>query len=278
MREDTVFARGRSCGECLQGAGKVIRSIEKEKRIMKELGNSQVQQNQRKMNLSKQIEIVQSCEKSSCNNLDGVEKRVDIDKGPSRKMSVPQVTITRPINDIEKADTAENGDCRNNEDKNDQQNEDVQKSGGKIAGRRALPEITITCPPVEVFDNQDNQEDVDFNNGLFTQRRYMICRESPRSGKKTISLVDFPHGLSALEKMDSLYVESPANFLDSPYSFSNVDFSFTYSSPLGSPFTPPFTPEMRKSSKFVYPGPVPVFPLEESFPPANFKDEKVTVE
>ena len=249
-----MFIRGRGCGEYLQATAAHLCNVEKDGRtIMKELGQQQVQEGNHGTSLSKQIEMAQNSEKAN-----------DTSKSsPSVKISVPQVTITRPFHDPDKSE-------ENTADKNEEQNEDVQKSGGKIAGRRALPEITITCPPVEAFDAQ---EDSDLINGLFTKRRYMVCRDSPRSGKRTVSLVDFPHGLSALEKSDSIYVESPGNFLDSPYSFSNVDLSFTYNSPLCSPFTPPFTPEMRKSSKFIYPGPVPIFALEQSFPPAEFEDE-----
>ena len=266
MREETVFMRGRSCNDCLKTDGRLTTRSENEKRIMKELHK----ENNRRLSFTKHIEMAQTSKKSNINTLDVLECQQG-NNNQLQKLSLPKVTITTPFNDGDKSEAAGSGELCRNTARTDEGNTDAQKSVGKIAGRRALPEITITCPQTEA---SESQEDESLSNGIFTRRRYMVCKDSPRSGKKTISLVDFPHCLSELEVNDSLYPESPANSLDSPYSFSNVDLSFTYSSPLGSPFTPPFTPEMaRKPSKFIYPGPVPVFTLEESFPPAKFEDD-----
>ena len=271
MREEKVFIRGHGCSECLQTDGRLAPSNENEKCIMKELGK----ETNRRLSISKHITLTQSTDKSQISNNEDLEdQQEDINNSQSQRLSLPKVTITTPFNDVEKREGTETGSYRNEAIRDDENNEEMQKNGGKIAGRRALPEITITCPPVEGFESQDD----DTNNGVFTRCRYMICRDSPRSGKKKISLVDFPHGLSELEKHDSLYLESPTNSLDSPYSFSNLDLSFTYNSPLGSPFSPPFTPEMTKKSTFIYPGPVPAFSFEQAFPPAELKDEKVTAE
>ena len=271
MREEKVFIRGHGCSECLQADGRLTPNNENEKCIMKELEK----ETDRRLSISKHIELAHSNDKSQISNNEDLEnQQEDTNSSQSQKLSLPKLTITTPYNDVEKPKGTEAGNYRNDAARDEDSNEETQKNGGKIAGRRALPEITITCPPVEVFESQDD----DANNGIFTRRRYMICRDSPRSGKKRISLVDFPHGLSELEKHDSLYLESPTTSLDSPYSFSNLDLSFTYNSPLGSPFTPPFTPEMTKRSTFIYPGSVPAFSVEQSFPPAELKDEKVTAE
>ena len=269
MREE-VFITGRTCSDCLHTDGRLTNGSKTEKCIMKEFGEP----NNCKMSVPQNDKIAQNREKIHLNNAECLESQEEnITSSQSRKIPLPKVTITRPFS--EKIETTETSHYRNDTYKGkDEDNEDAQKSGGKLAGRRALPEITITCPPVEAFDYQDE----DLTDGIFTRRKYMICKDSPRSGKKTISLVDFPHGLSELEGNDLLYLESPANSLDSPHSFSNVDLTFTYNSPLGSPFTPPFTPEMTKPSKFIYPGPVPVFSIDQSFPPAEFKDEKLTAE
>lgn len=274
MREEKVFIRRNDCEEYIETGTRHICKKSKEG-IMKEIGQSRVQERNIIPHLSKQIEMAQNSNKLNCNNTGKEERETNKENNSARKISLPRVTITRPFNDLDSSETTKGSYLDRADKSEDAQNEDTRKGGGKIAGRRALPEITITCPPVEVFDCNEEDEKI---NELFTKRRYMVCRDSPRSGKRTISLVDFPHGLSALEKSDSLYLESPANCLDSPYSFSNVDLSFTYNSPMCSPFTPPFTPELRRNSKFIYPGPVPVFALEQSFPPAEFKDEMLAAD
>ena len=288
MREEKVFLQGRKCNE---NRSRDRLTGNRKEAILKEFRKT-TSDAEEVVSLTKRIEMVQIRGKGE-EMLQNMEQLNAIAQGSeqppetgesegekeisqkekletaTKKLPLPQVTITCPLTIDRTFDGPNSNTDSNKEEKQDEQGENSQKNG-KLAGRRALPEITITCPPVEAFDIPDNDA---FTNGLFTKRKYMICRESPRSGRRRISLVDFPSGLSSFEKSDSMYLESPANFVDSPYSFANVDLSFTYTSPLSSPFTPPFTPELRRSSKFIYPGAVPIFRLEESFPPAAFDDD-----
>eukprot|EP00794_Sanderia_malayensis_P006905 gene6905-7683_t len=212
---------------------------------------------------------------------------------PQMTSALPQVTITAPINNTDNnnnnnndnvdnndndtkdaEDVNDDNDANNNDDHGNHQHgnesEDVKESSSQpctaalragnsnLALRRAVPDITITCPPIEFFDNLDEQ--------CFTQRRYMVCRESPRSGKKRTSIVDFPTGLSSF---DAEVPDSPRSFIDSPIPYSRIDLSFTFKGSLNSPFTPPMSPAFSNRKAPLNPGPFPVFNLEESFPTAE---------
>ena len=190
-------------------------------------------------------------------------------EGKSKDKSLPQVTITCPVVIDESGVTREDGDSN---DKTNFRGNTLNPSNARLAGRRALPDITITCPSVDVFGSEDNLNTPE----IFTKRRYMICKDSPGGSRKNISLVDFPSGLSTLEKPDMSYLESPMNIAQSPYSFAHLDLSFIYKSPACSPLTPPFTPEMRRKSKFIYPSAIPVASVDQSFPPVEFERVKAT--
>ncbi len=180
------------------------------------------------------------------------DKTLDV---PVNATMVPQVTITCPMIGID-----------NNHDDKKQTNIKSSElytpkaNGSNLAGRRAVPDITITCPPIESFDSFDQQ--------FFTKRKYMVCRESPRSGKKKTSVVNFPEGLSSF---DAEIPDSPRSFIDSPVPYSCIDLAFTYNGSLNSPFTPPMSPLFANRKPSLYPSPVPVFKLEDSFPPAEFE-------
>eukprot|EP00112_Aurelia_sp_Birch-Aquarium-sp1_P007893 Seg1860.9 transcript_id=Seg1860.9/GoldUCD/mRNA.D3Y31 product="hypothetical protein" protein_id=Seg1860.9/GoldUCD/D3Y31 len=183
------------------------------------------------------------------------------------------ITITCPILIDEPGVLGEDGDANSRTNCPDNFRGNTLKPGNaRLAGRRALPDITITCPPVDAFGIPDNLNTPD----IFTKRRYMICKDSPGGSRRNISLVDFPSGLSALEKPDMSYLESPMNIAQSPYSFAHLDLSFIYKSPACSPLASPFTPEMRRKSKFIYPGTIPVVSVDQSFPPVEFERVKAT--
>lgn len=191
----------------------------------------------------------------------------------SKDESLPQVTITCPILIDEPGVLGEDGDANSRTNCPDNFRGNTLKPGNaRLAGRRALPDITITCPPVDAFGIPDNLNTPD----IFTKRRYMICKDSPGGSRRNISLVDFPSGLSTLEKPDMSYLESPMNIAQSPYSFAHLDLSFIYKSPACSPLASPFTPEMRRKSKFIYPGTIPVVSVDQSFPPVEFERVKAT--
>ena len=187
----------------------------------------------------------------------------------SKDKSLPQVTITCPVLIDESGVMREDGDSN---DKTNFRGNTLNPGNARLAGRRALPDITITCPSVDAFGSEDNLNTPD----IFTKRRYMICKDSPGGSRKNISLVDFPSGLSTLETPDMSYLESPMNIAQSPYSFAHLDLSFIYKSPACSPLTPPFTPEMRRKSKFIYPGTIPVTSVDQSLPPVEFERVKAT--
>ena len=190
---------------------------------------------------------------------------------PTEKLPVvPQVIITRPIKPSEVEPTSKPSKAMPSQITNRQGDKQTNQAYCNIAGRRALPEITITCPPIGGSNEFDPSI---FEDGYFTERRYMICRDSPRSGKRKTCVVDFPNGLSTFDTFDG-WADSPINFVDSPVSFSGIDLAFAYTGPLNSPLTPPQSPYQGRRSSLLYPGPVPVFKLEESFPPAEFKEGK----
>ncbi len=186
----------------------------------------------------------------------------DGDKGnlsPSGALPIPQVTVTFPVNNESEYGSEEDKGTLSLLGNAEVSNQ--RQGSGNLTGRRALSDITITCPPIEALDSDA------FDEQYFTQRRYMVCRESPRTGKKKTSIIDFPNGLSELEKHDASWGESPRSPIGSPFSFSRLDLTFTYTGPLNS-LTPPMSPRPTRNS--LYPAPVPVFKLEESFPPAEF--------